>query len=269
VADPLTGSDAGLISFQAHGVTMWVATNTPEARERLPSVLPPGWQLSEESEVDYRFAVMGDERGTYAVDVSGEVLIRGASLDLALETLDDVMQSSIARDAPNRMFVHAGVVAYGGRTLVLPGKSFSGKTTLVAALVRAGAIYYSDEYAPIDEDGLVHPYAKPLSLRDNAQLQRDLPVQSLGGIAGEVPLPIGAVVATIYRPGAEWRPNPLSAGAGALALLSHTVPTRERPGQALRTVIRAIDGAIFLGGDRGEADAMVPLLLAEIAAQTA
>jgi hypothetical protein len=34
--------------------------------------------------------------------------------------------------------------------------SYSGKTTLVSELIRAGATYYSDEYAVIDERGRVH-----------------------------------------------------------------------------------------------------------------
>jgi hypothetical protein len=248
---------------------MWVMTNTAEARARLPAVLPPGWQPCEESEAEYRFALISDKRGTYTVDLSGEILAKGVSLDLAIEALDSAMQSHIARNAPDRIFVHAGVVAYGGRTIVLPGKSFSGKTTLVAALVRAGAIYYSDEWAPIDRNGLVHPYAKPLSLRDNTYVPRDHPVESLGGTAGKMPLAIGAMVATTYRPGAEWRPNRLSTGDGALALLSHTVPARERPAEALRTVNRAVDGAVLLRGERGEAEPIVPLLLDELSAQTA
>ena len=65
----------------------------------------------------------------------------------------------VANYAPDRVFVHAGVVAWRGRALVLPGTSFAGKTTLVAELVRAGAIYYSDEYAVLDEQGRVHPYS--------------------------------------------------------------------------------------------------------------
>jgi uridine kinase len=41
--------------------------------------------------------------------------------------------------------------------IAIPGRSFSGKTSLVTALVRAGAVYYSDEFAVIDRDGLVRP----------------------------------------------------------------------------------------------------------------
>jgi hypothetical protein len=32
-----------------------------------------------------------------------------------------------------------------------------GKTTLVVALLRAGAHYYTDDFALLDGDGLVHP----------------------------------------------------------------------------------------------------------------
>src|SRR4051794_20574153 len=65
---------------------------------------------------------------------------------------------------------------------VIPRVSHSGKTTLVAALVRAGATYYSDEYAVFDAQGSVHPYARPLGIRDgNGDRPRRCPVQELGG----------------------------------------------------------------------------------------
>ena len=43
----------------------------------------------------------------------------------------------------------------------------------MAALVRAGAEYYSDEFAPLDAGGLVHPFAKPLSIRNERFVQVD------------------------------------------------------------------------------------------------
>ena len=47
----------------------------------------------------------------------------------------------------------------------MPGLSFSGNMTLVRAVVEAGAVYYSDEHAMLDEVGRVHPYARPLPFR--------------------------------------------------------------------------------------------------------
>jgi len=58
------------------------------------------------------------------------------------------------------------VVAWRGRAILLPGRSYVGKSTLVMELVRAGAVYYSDEYAVLDARGRVHPFAQPVALRE-------------------------------------------------------------------------------------------------------
>jgi hypothetical protein len=63
----------------------------------------------------------------------------------------------VAENARRWIFVHAGVVAWRGQAIVIPGATQSGKTSLVAALVRAGAEYFSDEYAVFDARGRVHP----------------------------------------------------------------------------------------------------------------
>ena len=159
---------------------------------------------------------------------------------------------------------HAGVVGHQGAAIVMPGSSHAGKTSLVAALVRAGAEYYSDEYAPLDTVGLVHPFAKPLSIRNEQYIQVDHHVDSLGGVAGEKPLPVRAVVVTSYESGGWWRPRRLSSGEAVLALLAHTVPAQGRPAQALQTISRALERATVIEGARGEADAIAPLLLDEL-----
>ena len=48
----------------------------------------------------------------------------------------------VAERAPDHLFVHAGVVGWEGRAIVMPGASFAGKTTLVQAWLEAGATYY-------------------------------------------------------------------------------------------------------------------------------
>ena len=135
--------------------------------------------------------------------------------------------------------------------------------------MRAGATYYSDEFAPLDSAGRVHAYAKPLSIRGPDQLQTDHHVESLGGMAGDGALPVGAVVVTTYRPGGAWRPNRISPGAGALALLANAVPARDRPADTLRAITNTVNGAVLIESDRGEADELAPLLLAELGAVAA
>jgi hypothetical protein len=262
-----TGRDC--ISFQAFGVTMSVATNRREARDRLPETLPPGWRPCSDADAKHRLAILAEQRGTYTVDAAGVNLFEGVTLDTALEILEREVRMRIAREARDRIFIHAGVVGRAGGAMLLPGGSFTGKTTLVAALVRAGATYYSDEYAALDDDGLVHPYPKPLSLRVNDHRQQNHHVERLGGTAGDRPLPVRAVVVTAYRRGTKWAPKPLSTGDGALSLLAHAVPARERPAESLRATRRAVEDAIVLQGDRGEAEDLVPLLLAKLEARAA
>jgi hypothetical protein len=260
---------SGSTAFEAFGVTMSVATNRREARDRIHEILPPGWRASSEADTKHRLAILGNERGTYTVEVAGIPVFEDVPLDAGLGSLERELRMRVAREAHDRIFVHAGVVGHTGGALLLPGESFSGKTTLVAALVRAGATYYSDEYAALDSDGLVHPYPKPLSLRDSNHQQRNHDVGVLGGKVGVQPLPVCVVVMTTYRAGTDWEPKPLDPGDGALALLAHAVPTRERPAEALRATRRAIEGAVLVEGDRGEADDLAPVLLSTLEARAA
>lgn len=63
------------------------------------------------------------------------------------------------------LFVHAGVASWGGRGVMLPAPPDHGKSTTVAALVRAGFDFLSDEAAALDlVDGTVHPFPRPVSL---------------------------------------------------------------------------------------------------------
>jgi hypothetical protein len=252
------------VAFEAYGVKIAVRGSQPEILERVRAYMPPGWKPCASADVERRFDIQQESDGSYSFFKDGESQTLGLNLELAVLLLDTELRLYIARKAPGVIFVHAGVVAHRGRTIVLPGVSFAGKTTLVAAMVRAGARYYSDEFAVLDENGLVHPYPKPLSLRDQYNIQIDQSVESLGGTAGDEPLPVGLVAITSYKPGGDWQPRRMSPGEGAMAVLANTVPARERPEESLRAIKQALDGAMVLESDRGEAESVARLLLAEI-----
>jgi hypothetical protein len=260
------------IAFEAYGVRLAVGADEEEVLERMRRILPPGSQPCSPKTVDVRFSLTRGEFGTYGITQNGKKLggISKLELDLALEVLDSHLRLYLGRTAPEAIFVHAGVVSHNGVAIIIPAASFAGKTTLVAALVKAGAIYYSDEFAVVDRDGLVHPYAKALSVRDDGKLlQTDHAVESLGGVAGEEKLRLGLVVITSYKPDAEWNPQRLSQGAGAMALLANAVPARERSEEVMEAISRAVEGSAVIQSDRGEADAVAPLLLRELERHTA
>lgn len=289
------------VAGDAYGVRLLVSTDSAAVLARLEELLPPSWASHDAEVVRREVAAQterqvaaqaeretagdaGDEMGAnggrerepaiphftlishdgleYVLRRDDLVLAR-CDLDVVLGVFDAQLRAYIALYSPDRVFVHAGVVGWRGRAIVIPGPSFSGKTTLVAELVRAGAVYYSDEYAVLDAHGRVHPYPKPLSIRTDGWIGVDHDVASFGGAAGQEPLPLGLVVVTQYRPDAKWDPERLSPGEAVLALLANTVPAQDRPEEtmtALRSVVDTAD-AVTLRGDRGEAAALAPQLL--------
>lgn len=73
---------------------------------------------------------------------------------------------SIAVRAQRYLVLHAAVIGYEGRVLLLPGAPGVGKSTLCAGLVARGWRLFSDELALLEpETGLVHPIPRPLSLK--------------------------------------------------------------------------------------------------------
>jgi hypothetical protein len=265
------GWAAGL-SFVSYGRRIGVRVNDPQVLPGIVSLLPPGWKPSPSRVVGRLYSVFvgGESRraGMRRLHLSYANTLRiarTADLEAALEAFESDLRLYVAERARRRVFVHAGVVAWRGRAIVIPGRSFSGKSSLVAALVRAGATYYSDEYAVFDARGRVHPFPAPLSLRggEGGRPTRH-PPESFGGPPGTRPLPVGLVALSEYRHGARWRPRRLTPGQAVLALLANTVPARERPASALAALGRAVVGAPVLKGTRGEASEVADVLLENV-----
>ena len=251
------------LAIEAYGVRVRIQADSSSVIDRVVPVLPPGFRRVEPGVETATFYLHRDREDTYSLIRDGEAMMERWPLDGALQLLERELRMVVAVEAPEFVFVHAGAVTHHGQAIVLPGDSFAGKTRLVAALMRAGAQYYSDEYAVLDAQGSLHPFAKPLSLRERIY-QSDHSVESLGGVAATDPAPVGMVVLTSFRNGAEWRPRRLSSGEAVLGLLSHTLPALTRPAHVLPALTRACEAAIALQGERGEADEVARALLLEL-----
>jgi hypothetical protein len=258
------------IAFTAYGVSVGVRVSDPSVLEPVRALLPPGWKLAGKPTV----------RRLYSLIVGGQTsrpgvrrfnllfsdaarLVRTHDLEETLKALELDLEQYIVDRAPRRTFVHAGVVGWNGQAIVIPGRSFSGKSSLVKAFVQAGASYYSDEFAVLDERGRVHPYPVPLFMRPGADGAPSMKyrAEELGGVAGVGPLPVGLVLITRYVSGTRFRPRPLSAGRAVLGLLAHTLPARRRPGRALDALTQTVARASVLRGTRGEAEETVRHIL--------
>jgi hypothetical protein len=253
-------------------VRIGLRVNRAEGLELLRPVLPPVWQVAAGATVERLYSVVIGGRGRHErvrrfnlLYEDHVRLARTTDLQAVCETLESRLRLTVAAEARRRVFVHAGVVGWQGRAIVIPGRSYSGKSSLVAALVRAGATYYSDEFAVLDARGRVHPFLKPLSLRREGEfVQQHVRVEELGGTSGGKPLTVGLVLLTEYKAGARWRPRKLTQGQGTLGLLAHVVAARRQPELSLAALQRVVATAPVLKGRRGEASELAEIILQQL-----
>ena len=243
----------------AHGVPVRVAGGDARLADALRTrALALRWLDAEASRIDLDYSVLHDAQ-SMVLSCNGEQVCRALDRDTLADAFENHAKIEVALRAPDRVFVHAGVVGWRGGAIVVPGRSRSGKTTLVASLVRAGADYYSDEFAVLDERGYVHPYAIPLGIREPAG-RRAIGVDALGGRAGTIPLPVTRVVLTEYHPHARWRPRGVSPALAMLALMDNTVAARRSPDRTMPVLRRVAERAAIVHSRRGDAGALARVL---------
>jgi serine kinase of HPr protein (carbohydrate metabolism regulator) len=247
------------------GVRFQLTTDSEEVLVRMLECAPLGTQFSVRGAGDTQeFMLLSAQGGIgYRFVVGDEIAAENVELQPVLDRIASDLMVYVANNAPVYVFVHAGVVGWRGHALVLPGTSFAGKTTLVAELVRAGATYYSDEYAVIDELGQVHAYPRDLQMRQpGGREQSPLRVEQLKGSAGSGSLPVSLVVFAEYAELGRWNPARMSTGMAVLEMLQHSIPVQRTPARVMATLAKMMETAIAVRGERGEASDTARALLA-------
>lgn len=259
-------------SLNTFGVRIGIRISDADWLDRVWQHLPSGAKVGASPVVDRLYSIIIGGKGPRAnvrrfnlLYSDHTRLARSTELDEVLELLESDLRLFVAEFTPRRVFVHAGVVSWKGKAIVIPGRSYAGKTTMVKELIKAGATYYSDEYAVFDARGRVHPFPKPLEIRDSGELkQTKTAVETFGGRTGTRPIPLGLIMLTEFKAGAKWRPRALSPGKAVLALLSNTVSARRDPEKALTALRQAVAHAKTIKGTRGEASKLARSVLAEL-----
>jgi hypothetical protein len=248
----------GTIGIRSFGTHFQLWANHVDLLEQALLHLPLGCERASSSLDSPRYSLVHTAGVGYRLERDGQLLFKCTDRVDLLDGFRSVIALNVAETSPLYTFVHAGVVGWSDHAILIPGRSFTGKTTLVAELVRAGAIYYSDEFAVLDEQGRVHPYAQPLQIRENGSYrQTQRPVQEFGGIAGQKPIPVGLVLVSKYRASAQWHPRQLTPGVGLLRILDNTVSARRAPATALSNLKQVVSHAVIVRGVRGEASQIV------------
>lgn len=148
--------------------------------------------------------------------------------------------------------IHAGVVSAGHGSVVIPGISGLGKTTLTAALVQAGFGYLSDEVLALDRrDGAIAAFARPLALaadswellgldpqlRPGPARERLAPVSLLGRFGA--PAPVREILLARRRPGPPTLES-VPRGSAVSALLGRSFNHFRDPAGSFHAVVELI-----------------------------
>ncbi|MBX7172945.1 MAG: hypothetical protein K1X72_18390 [Pyrinomonadaceae bacterium] len=257
-------------AFEAFGVKVGVRSNDETAiekvKEGLPFLLPTDIKEIPYIENEHHFSLYIPKRNSkkkYWMNKDDEEIIDFSYLEEKFDYLDSKIRLTVAEFAEDFVFLHAGVVSYKGKAIIIPARSFSGKTTLVAEFSKRGLEYYSDEYAVIDKNGLVHPFTKKLSLRGiiDDYKQVDFDVEELGGKKGFKPIEVGLILVSKYSKKGKFNPKLETSGFGIIESIANSVSIRQNPKFVLQVLSIITNGAKIVKTGRGEADKFVDRFL--------
>ncbi len=262
---PNAAAEVTPFDFESYGVFARIESNLQEMVDEAEKVLKVSLlhnvRQVRRKKFDLVFRLDRNKRGTRIIIQNGEEIARGGTHRKFFKFFDSVIRVAIAELAPELLFLHAGVVGWKGKAVILPADSFKGKSTLVSELVRNGAEYYSDDFAIIDRNGLVHPFARRINRRTEEFKTYELTVEDLGGTIGTAPIPVGLVLMTEYRKDARWSPKLLKRGQGVLEMIPFTLCLRHRPDFSLEVLNNVASNAIIVSSLRSTAEKFAKTLL--------
>lgn len=256
------------LHIAAYGARVTVtAESRDDVCDRLAGLLPPDAVGPVRDDTHVRYAVHGDAPGgpepgpRYRVTRDGTPCFEADTAQDVAARLRSLVDLDLAVHARDGLAVHAGAVAWRGHGILIPGRSRTGKSSLVAALVRLGATYYSDELAVLDDEGRLHPYARPLCLRDESTGADRWIAPAELGVVGQAPVPVSLVVSTAYREDAGWEPAVITGARAAIPLIDNAVLAREDPGRTLRVASVLAPTLVTLQGARPAAQIVAAAIL--------
>lgn len=254
------------------GVRLGVRSNNlslfKEVKENLAEILPVSQDEITDGKVEHWISIVKGEENKkeFTVYKDEEFTARNFSKEIIYDLIVSKIRATVAEFASDYVFLHAGAVSCEGKAIIIPGKSRMGKTTLVTELIKRGCEYLSDEFAVIDKKGLVHPFAKKLSVRGiiDEHRQIDVDIERYGAVAGKKPVPIGFVLVAEYKL-SKRKIKPAikinTSGAGVMSAVSNSISVRRNPKFVLEVLSNVVNQAVVLEASRGEAAEFAEFLL--------
>jgi hypothetical protein len=243
--------------YGVFGVVFGIRCDSPAILEEFRRTqLPPDWRPSPDGKPDHWLTLEKNQ-----VYWNGERIGAGPDREWLLRTAGNRLHLCLGEFSNPRVFLHASVVSLEGQAVIMPGRSYAGKSSLALELARLpGASLYSDDFAVLQDLNVV-PYAIPLSLRQEEGPPQLIEARDLGwnGLAQPVPLALG-ILAT-YQARAVWNPKRLTPGEASLQLLEHTLSALRSAERTFAVVTQLAARVPCYQGQRGEARELVPWIL--------
>jgi hypothetical protein len=133
-------------SLQALSFRFEVRSNDACLADRIASLL---CSLRARGAVDHRYELLADRGGRVEVSLDGRMLVHADDRPHAVAWLLWLISQAAIEVTRADLLIHAAAVEAAAGALLLPAPADAGKTTLTAALVRAGLRYLTDEVVAI------------------------------------------------------------------------------------------------------------------------
>lgn len=247
-------------TWDAYGYRIRFEMELPEHQPIVRAVVLPDWIKVDEQTFDCLYRVGGADDVLH-VTFQGDEIINGYNYWSGEDALRRHCQLHLASYCSRYVFVHAGVVKTDLGLILIVGCTWSGKSQLVDSFLKYGSTYFSDEYALLDSNGMVHPFPRPVRVRTSPIHYRFTPAADLGWRPDQHAERPRCIIFTHYKEGTEWEPRRLSTGEALLKLFESTVSASLTPERDLLTLKACLDhNPICLHGPRGEAEALIERL---------
>lgn len=226
------------------------------APEQLAAVWPPVGLTGPDPVVD-------DQPADELVTLDPSTFVAGRPTDGTWIRLESQLALVAADHLVDLVPIHAGLATWNGRTVLLPGPSRAGKSTLLLALSDLGATMLADEYALLDPaTGHATGWPRPVRRR-RADGGIDLvALPGTGDGASAQPTPIDLVAILRFARHADARPwRSVAAPEVVHELIGNAVNARRQPDQVLDAALAVGRRAAGISGRRGEAIEAAAVLL--------
>ena len=251
-----------VFTVRAYGSSIRVETPCLEAHSTLDRYILPSLPRIECAADQPHISVRVTQvDGQFQVFVENALVVSAPSSIGLVSPLIKVLDDAVVARLTTLRALHSGAVLWDKRVLLLPGATHAGKSSLVAELLRRGATYFSDEFALIDSDGRVHPYPRPLLLRNGRPEQSPVLAEEFNASVGDAPAQVGWILSLEYQPARTWNVAIVPQGEAVLTLLKNTPHFLAESPELVELFERAVAGATCYAGQRAEAGPAVDQIL--------